>query len=120
MSFMGMRGTQDWVTNQRPQNWREQILYLYPNGDAPLTAMLSMMASESTDDPHFHWWTQNVTSVGGAVANIYTLPDLSVAYVSGGVIGDTLYIAVAEALANQIRGGHQLLLRVAADYARPG
>jgi len=114
--FLGMRGTGDWVTNQRPENWRQQILYLYPNGDAPLTAMLSMMGNESTDDPHYHWWTQNVGSVGGDIAGIFTIADLSVPYVTGGVAGDTLYITVAAALANQIRAGHQLLLRDASDY----
>ena len=51
--FLGMRGTGDWATNQRPENWRETILYLYPNGAAPLTAILSMMGDEKTDDPVF-------------------------------------------------------------------
>ena len=116
MAFMGMRGTGDWVTNQRPENWRQEILYLYPNGDAPLTAMLSMMGNESTDDPHYHWWTENVGSVGGAVGGVFTLPDLSAAYVTGGVTGQTLYVTCAADLAQQIRGGHQLLLRDASDY----
>jgi len=49
--FLGMRGDGDWVADQRPLNWRQQILYLYPNGMAPLTAILSMMDSESVDDP---------------------------------------------------------------------
>ena len=52
--FLGMRGTGDWVADQRPMNWREQIMYLYPNGSAPLTAILAMMGSESVDDPQFH------------------------------------------------------------------
>ena len=90
--FLGMRGTGDWVTDQRPMNWRQQILYLYPNGHAPLTAMLSMMGSKKVDDPQFHWWTQEQTSVGGTVAGVYTVPDLSTAYTSGGVAGDTIYI----------------------------
>ena len=114
--FLGMRGTGDWVANQRPENWRQQILYLYPNGMAPLTAILSMMGSESVDDPRFHWWTQEQSAVGGAVAGIYTLPDLSVAYVSGGVAGDVLYAQVTTVLANRIREGHQILLRDASDY----
>lgn len=117
MAFMGMRGTGDWVTNQRPENWREQILYLYPNGMAPLTGMLSMLNSESTDDPHFHWWTLNKGSVGGDIAGIFTTPDLANAYVAAGVAGDILYVTVAEALAKQIRGGHQVLLRDASDYS---
>jgi len=114
--FLGMRGDGDWVTNQRPENWREQILYLYPNGMAPLTAILSMMGSESVDDPRFHWWTQSQGSVGGDVGGVYTLPDLSVAYVNGGVAGDVLYIQITTVLANYIREGHQILLRDASDY----
>lgn len=52
-SFLGMRGNGDWVTDQRPKNWRETILFLYPNGSMPLTAIMSKMKSEKTDDPQF-------------------------------------------------------------------
>ncbi len=114
--FLGMRGTGDWVPDQRPLNWRQQIMYLYPNGMAPLTAILSMMGSESVDDPQFHWWTQEQTAVGGDVLGIFTLSDLSVAYGGGGGIGDVLYIQVTTLLANRIRSGHQILLCDAADY----
>ena len=114
--FLGMRGTGDWVDGQRPMNWREQIMYLYPNGQAPLTAILSMMGSEAVDDPQFHWWTQEQTAVGGAVSGIFTLPDLSAAYTGGGVIGDVVYARVTTLLANRIREGHQILLRDASDY----
>jgi hypothetical protein len=44
------------------------------------------------------------------------LPDLSVAYVSGAVAGDVLYVQVLTTLANRIRTGHQILLRDASDY----
>lgn len=114
--FLGMRGTGDWVTDQRPRNWREQILYLYPNGMAPLTAILSMLGSERVDDPQFYWWTQEQSAVGGAVAGVYTLPDLSVPYVAGGIIGDVLYVQITTALGNRVREGHQILLRDASDY----
>jgi hypothetical protein len=114
--FLGMRGTGDWVANQRPENWRQQILYLYPNGMAPLTAILSMLGSEKVDDPRFHWWTQEQTAVGGAVAGVYTLPDLSVAYAGGGIAGTVVYVQMTTLLANRIREGHQILLRDASDY----
>ncbi|MBU2177703.1 MAG: DUF5309 domain-containing protein, partial [Gammaproteobacteria bacterium] len=114
--FLGMRGTGDWVADQRPLNWREQILYLYPNGQAPLTAILSMLSSEKVDDPQFHWWTQEQSAVAGAVAGIYTLPDLTIAYVGGGVAGDVVYVQITTVLANRIRSGHQILLRDASDY----
>jgi hypothetical protein len=83
---------------------------------APLTAILSMLGSESVDDPQFHWWTQEQSAVGGDVANIFTLPDLSVAYAAGGVAGDVLYVQITTALANRIREGHQILLRDASDW----
>lgn len=114
--FLGMRGNGDWVNNQRPTNWRQQILYLYPNGSAPLTAILSMMGSESVDDPQFNWWTQTQSAVGGTVAGVFTLPDLSVAYAGGGVPGAVLYLQITTTLGNRVREGHQILLRDASDY----
>jgi hypothetical protein len=114
--FLGMRGTGDWVTDQRPMNWRQQILKLYPNGQAPLTAILSMMGSKKVDDPQFHWWTQEQTTVGGTVSGIYVNADLSTAYVSGGVAGDTVFAQITTTLANRVRAGHQILLRDASDY----
>jgi len=111
-----MRGTGDWVNNQRPQNWRQQIMYLYPNGMAPLTAILSMMGSKKVDDPQFNWWTQVQSTVEGAVAGVFTVADLSVAYVGGGVAGDTVFVSITTTLANRIRQGHQILLRDVSDY----
>ena len=111
-----MRGNDDWVADQRPMNWRQQIMYLYPNGMAPLTAILSMIGNESVDDPQFHWWTQEQSAVGGVVAGIYTLPDLSVAYAGGGVAGDIIYVQITTTLGNRVRAGHQILLRDASDY----
>jgi len=51
MAFLGMRGNGDWATDQRPKNWREGILFLFPNGDSPLNAILSKMGSEKVNDP---------------------------------------------------------------------
>ena len=114
--FLGMRGTGDWEADQRPMSWRQNILYLYPNGMTPLTAILSMMGSKKVTDAQYHWWTEQIGSVSGAVTGIFTVPDLSVAYVSGGVAGDVIYAAVSATLANRIRAGHQILLRDASDY----
>ena len=114
--FLGMRGTGDWVTDQRPKNWRQQILKLYPNGSAPLTAMLSIMGSSSVDDPEYNWWTQEQSAVSGAVGGVYTLADLSAAYINGGVTGDTLFVQITSTLGMRVRTGHQILLRDASDY----
>ena len=121
--FLGMRGNGDWVGSdgltggdQRPMNWRQQILYLYPNGMAPLTAILSMMGGESVDDPQYHWWTQEQSAVAGDVDGIYTIADMSEAYVGAGVAGDTIFILMTTLLANRIREGHQILLRYTSDW----
>jgi hypothetical protein len=114
-AFLGMRGTGDWATDERPKSWRQGILRLYPNGTAPLTGLLSKMAEERVDDPEFNWWTKMLPTQGGDVTNIYTNAGLSVAYTSGGVAGDTVYVKLAEATADEFRAGHQALLRDASD-----
>ena len=60
MSIQGLRHTANFVDDQRPKNWREGILLLWPNGQAPLTGLTSVMRSESTDDPQFHWWDKKL------------------------------------------------------------
>lgn len=62
-AITGMRGTGDWGTGERPTNFRETILWRQPNGMTPLTALLSRMDSESTDDPEFAWWEEQLGSI---------------------------------------------------------
>lgn len=115
MAFLGMRGNGDWVADQRPKNWREVILMLYPNGAAPLTGILSKLGSEKTDDPEFNWWTKSLPTQRATVTGVYTDAGLSVAYVSGATSGATLYVKMSAADITQFREGHQVLLRDASD-----
>lgn len=113
--FLGMRGTGDFSSDERPQNWREMILKLFPTGAAPLTAIMSKLRSERTTDPQFNWFQKELAAQAGAVTNIY-IDDLSTAYVYAshqstyGIVGQTLYVKVAEATANHFRAGHQVVL----------
>src|SRR5574343_1485915 len=107
MPFMGMRGTGDWVADQRPKSWREMILYRYPNGTAPLTAIMSKMGSESVTDPEFNWWTKSLPTQRATVTGVYTDIALATAYVSGGAAGATLYVKMSAADVAQFREGHQ-------------
>jgi hypothetical protein len=116
MAFLGMRGTGDWATDERPKNYREGILYLYPNGSAPLTAIMSKMRNEAVDDPEFNWWTKTLPTQTATITGVYTNVALSSAYASGGAAGDSLYIKMSEAHAGQFRIGHQVLLRDASHY----
>lgn len=62
-SIAGLRGTLDWATDERPKNFREMILWRNPNGQAPLTALMARMKSESVDDPEFNWWEEELNPV---------------------------------------------------------
>ena len=116
-AFMGMRGTGDWATDERPKNWRQGILRLYPNGTAPLTAILSKMGQEKVDDPEFNWWTKLLPTQGGAVSGIYSDVGMDSALAAAQSDGATVYAKVAEAVALEIRPGHQVLLRYSDDPA---
>lgn len=59
-TIFGLRGTGQFGPNERPQNFREYILWRRPNGSAPLFALTSKSKTEATDDPVFHWWEEDV------------------------------------------------------------
>lgn len=77
----GLRGTGDWGTDERPKSFRETILWLDPNGDAPMTALMGQAASESVDDPEYSWWEEENqqarlqldAAVGSAGATTFTV-----------------------------------------------
>lgn len=62
MAIQGLRDTSGFVTDQRPKNWREGIMLLYPNGKAPLTALTSLMKSKTVDDPEYYWWDKRLNT----------------------------------------------------------
>ena len=116
--FFGMRGTDDWSDSDfRPKDWRETVLYLYPNGDAPLTALTALMKSERATDPEFYWFTKGLPTQGGAITNVFTDSNLGTAYTTGGQDGDTLYVQMSADRIAEIRVGHQVLLRDASAEA---
>lgn len=104
-AFAGLRGTGDWGADERPKNFREMILWRNPNGSAPLTALLSKMASESVNDPEFSWWEEELRAIRlqiNGVINTLTstifVVDAESASVSGAlnlVPGDLLQIEQA-------------------------
>lgn len=100
-SFAGLRGTGSFGTDERPKNFREMILWLNPNGTAPLTALMARMKKESVDDPEFAWWEETLTAVRVAVnyTTGYISTDNTITIASGGlalVPGDVLQIEKTE------------------------
>lgn len=116
-AFLGMRGNGDWSdSDMRPKSWRDGVLWLYPNGDAPLTALLAKMSESKTPDPEFKWWTQSLPAQGGTVDELFDDAALGTGFDTGAVSGQTVYAKVEEAVADFFRVGHQALLRDASDY----
>jgi hypothetical protein len=55
----GLRGTGDWGTDERPKNFRERILFISPNGNAPIFALTSKAGKYNVNDPEFAWWAES-------------------------------------------------------------
>lgn len=118
MPILGLRTTANFVTNQRPENWRETITLLYPNSaevaKAPLTALTSVMKTRKTDDPVFHWWEK-------ALNNRRFLLTADLGAVAGGTAGnltvDATYNPAITVKKNDIIQVEQTgeVLRVSAD-----
>jgi hypothetical protein len=72
--ILGLRDTSTYNAN-RFENWRRMILYLYPNGKAPLTALLSLTEPEETDDAHFWWQEQPLPLQRSATTATFAIGD---------------------------------------------
>lgn len=111
MAILGMRGSGNFgVSDERPKHYRQMIMLLFPNGDAPLTAILSLLKSQAVDDAEFRWLEKGLpvqrAIISGAQADETTAPaadeNLSVNtndyYISlllipdGGVSGDHTWL----------------------------
>lgn len=105
--FAGLRGTGSFGTDERPKNFREMILFLNPNGSAPLYALTSKAKTESVDDPEFNWWEETNTicrlKVNGALDNN---PATTTVVVDEGALqlipGDVLLVEPATEIAVEV------------------
>lgn len=111
-AFLGMRGTGDWGADERPTNFREGILYLNPNGSAPLTAITAKGRSRKVDDTTYSYWSKNLALQGGAVTGVYKDQALSSAWGGGdaGVVGSLVYVKTSAAIASEFRPAHTVLM----------
>lgn len=63
MTIPGLRSTADFEEfKERPENWRETLIIIDTKGQAPLTALTSLMKTKKTDDPLF-WMFQEEAPV---------------------------------------------------------
>lgn len=116
MAILGIRGTGSFVTDERPKNWREMILRLYPNGAATLTALLALLESESTDDPEYNWWEKGMPTREVAVNGVQTACDtvIEITDADGTTVLTTFFFKKGDVLVNQTTKEH---VRVTADQS---
>lgn len=122
MAIQGLRDTGNFVANQRPENWREGILMLYPRSaeaaKAPLTALTSRMKEASTNDPYYHWWEKRMQTRRVTLTTNLTAPAAgtvqTIFATGGGFLGfkEGDIFMVENALGS---GGTPELMQVAAD-----
>lgn len=116
----GVRGTGDWVADQRPKSWREAIMFLYPNGTAPLTALLGMSGGEAVNDPEFSWWSETIEAATGTITAIYDGAGEGDAYTyaddaaNAAVDSEAIRLKMSAADALKLVNGHVLTLRTPA------
>jgi len=129
-TFFGMRDTERWGVYDnvngrwipgtehelRPENWRDTLLYIEPNGMAPLTALMSRMKRQPTTDPQINWLTKSLPEQMGVVTGVFIDPTLATPYGGGAVTGTPLYLQVPEETARHFRVGHQALIRYTEDH----
>lgn len=88
VSIAGLRGTGDYGADERPKDFREMILWQSPNGETPLTGLMSKMGSEGLTDPEFYWFEEEEEQVRikivGALTNVATN-----AVVAAGTVADS-------------------------------
>lgn len=99
MAVLGLRGTGDWGTDERPKDFRETILWRQPNGQSPLTALLGKMGSERAKDPEFFWWQEALDTVRIQNSGARLATDTTLTVAAGGdnlVPGDLLMVEKAD------------------------
>lgn len=101
------------------RDFRETILYLYPNGEMPLTALLSFAKKSPCSNPKVEWTTKILPKKQGPIKGIYTDPAFTTLYGGGGVTGTALYLHVDAVTSQYFREGNQIVLRMAGDPLSP-
>lgn len=123
-AIAGLRGTGDFAANERPEDFREMILWLRPKGDAVIYSLLSQatgggsagnLGKEKTTDMRFHWWSEPSNIVRLQVNGALDDDDTTVVVDSADPAAGTLGVHYGTAL--NLVPGDILMVEPAADAA---
>lgn len=120
LGFLGMRAAGEWPDNVQPENFRQGILLYYPNGRAPLTAIMSAIRTEVTDDTTIHWFSKTLATQRATLQDggVYDDAALTTAYSGAdGTDGTVVYCKLKAAAAKHFNKGKTVLLRESTDYS---
>jgi hypothetical protein len=112
--IQGLRHVGNFTADERPKNWREGILRLYPNGKAPLTALTSAMKDRSVNDPEYNWFEKQLPAqrlkIGANLTDIATSLTIT-----NDVTGDgKMFLTTAK----QLKKGHLLRIEQTGEIVR--
>lgn len=111
----GLRGTGDFGTDERPKDFRENILFFNPNGEAPIFALSAKAGKRVVKDPEFSWWNEGNAlvrlQVNGAAAAADTLINVDTVDPTGTTLGANY------GTATHLKPGDVLMVEPAADAA---
>lgn len=96
MAVLGMRGTGNFSADDRPKNYRQAIILLEPNTKAPLTALMSRLKEEQTDDPEYKVFLKGLPVQRVIVSGAQTSTDTTIETQGSGA-------------SNILRAGHALI-----------
>lgn len=114
-AIAGLRGTGDWGTDERPKDFREQILWTMPNGTAPIFALTSKAKKRTVTDPEFSWWNETNTLVRLQVNGALGATDTTVVVDSSDPSSSDLTLNYGTA--KHLKAGDLLLVTPATDSA---
>lgn len=111
----GLRGTGNFGTDERPKNFRESILWMNPNGSAPLFALTSKAKKRTVDDPEFSWWDEPNNLYRLQVNGALVAADTTVVVDTADPTSTTL--SAAWGTATHLKPGDLLMVEPSADNA---
>ena len=111
----GLRGTGDWGTDERPKDFREKILFISPQGDAPIFALTGKAGKKTVTDPEFAWWAEMQNLVRLTNSTALTSTDTTVTLAASSIDPTATQMSNLYGTATHLKHGDLLMVEPATD-----